>query len=185
MATKQAVDRLAILCALAAPPLTGCANGIPKGTLSYFLPKAQTTLTVTQTLTCNAAGDALFQVVTVNPSTVYSSDTSQPQKIIPSSISSAVSDADISFTFTDDGRLSGVNTATTGQGGAIVKSALAVAKVAGLVAAHTPRRPTRRTPASPLVFLLRNPRQTRRRLRSRSHTCAASSTTTHRLRTSS
>ncbi|WP_343626408.1 hypothetical protein [Roseateles puraquae] len=138
MATKQAVDRLAILCALAAPPLTGCANGIPKGTLSYFLPKAQTTLTVTQTLTCNAAGDALFQVVTVNPSTVYSSDTSQPQKIIPSSISSAVSDADISFTFTDDGRLSGVNTATTGQGGAIVKSALAVAKVAGLVAAHTP-----------------------------------------------
>ena len=66
MATKQAVDRLAILCALAAPPLTGCANGIPKGTLSYFLPKAQTTLTVTQTLTCNAAGDALFQVVTVN-----------------------------------------------------------------------------------------------------------------------
>lgn len=129
---------MSVLGAVAVTMLTGCANGIPKGTLSYYLPKAETTLTVTQTLTCNAAGDALLQVVTVNPSTAYSSDTSRAKTITPRSISSSVSDADVSFNFTDDGRLSGVNTSTTGQGGAIVKNALAVAKVAGLVAAHAP-----------------------------------------------
>ncbi len=138
MVMNNAVGGLSVLGVVAITMLTGCANGIPKGTLSYYLPKAETTLTVTQTLTCNAAGDALLQVVTVNPSTVYSSDTSRTKTITPRSISSSVSDADVSFTFTDDGRLSGVNTSTTGQGGAIVKNALAVAKVAGLVAAHVP-----------------------------------------------
>jgi len=138
MIRSKAVAGLPVLGAVAVVMLTGCANGVPQGTLSYYLPKAETTLTVTQTLTCNATGDTLLQVVTVTPSTLYSSDTSRRKTITPRNISSSVNDADISFSFTDDGRLSGVNTSTTGQGGAIVKSALAVAKVAGLVAAHTP-----------------------------------------------
>ncbi|MBS0353712.1 MAG: hypothetical protein JSR83_07390 [Proteobacteria bacterium] len=138
MFMNKAVGRLSVLGAVAVTMLNGCANNIPKGSLSYFLPKAETTLTVTQTLTCNATGDALLQVVTFNPSTVYSSDIHRYKTITPSSISSSVSDADVSFTFTDDGRLSGVNTSTTGQGGTIVKNALAVAKVAGLAPAHVP-----------------------------------------------
>jgi hypothetical protein len=138
MFVSKSLGGLSVLGAVAMTMLAGCANGIPKGALSYYLPKAETTLTVTQTLTCNAAGDALLQVVTVTPSTVYSSDTERAKTITPRSISSSVSDADVSFSFTDDGRLSGVNTTTTGQGSAILKNTLAVAKVAGLVAAHVP-----------------------------------------------
>lgn len=138
MFVNKSVGGLSVLGAVAMTMLAGCASSIPKGTLSYYLPKAETTLTVTQTLTCNAAEGALLQVVTVTPTTVYSSDTNRVKTITPRSISSSVSDADISFSFTDDGRLSGINTSTTGQGGAIVKNALAVAKVAGLVAAHKP-----------------------------------------------
>lgn len=135
MNTNKALSGGAVLCLMATLGLTGCANGIPKGTLSYYLPKAQTTLTVTQTLTCNTAGDGLVQVVSVNSSTTYSSDMDHPQTITPRDISSWVTDADISFSFTNDGRLSGVNTATTGQGGVIVKDVLAVAKAAGVTAA--------------------------------------------------
>lgn len=135
MNNRKALNGLPVLALIVTLALTGCANGIPKGTLSYYLPKAQTTLTVTQTLACNTAGDGLVQVVSVSPSTTYSSDTDHPQTITPHSISSRVTDADISFTFTNDGRLSGVNTATTGQGAAIVKDVLAVAKAAGATAA--------------------------------------------------
>jgi len=138
MIVNRAMSGSFVLGVVTVIMLTGCANGIPKGSQTYYLPKAETTLTVTQTLTCNTAGDRLLQVVTVTPSTIYSSDTSRTMKITPRNISSSVSDADISFTFTDDGRLSSVNTSTTGQGNAIVKSALAVAKVVGILAASVP-----------------------------------------------
>ncbi len=138
MVTKNVLSLLSILGAVTVVALSGCANGIPKGSLTYYLPKAETTLTVTQTLTCNATGDEVLQVVTVNPSTVYSSDTDHVVTITPRNISGTLNDADISFSFTDDGRLSGVNTSTTGQGSTVVKDVLAVVKAAGLTAAAAP-----------------------------------------------
>jgi hypothetical protein len=117
----------------------GCLGGCgttPKGTITYYFPKAETQFVITQTLSCNAAGDALHEVVTVTPTTVYSSDLLVPVgKFTPSSLDGTLSDTDVGFTFTDDGRLSGMNSTTTGQGGTVIKDILGVVKAAGVFAA--------------------------------------------------
>lgn len=113
--------------------LGGCAT--PKGSITYYLPKAETTLKVNQTLTCNAAGNALVQVGTGTPATSYTADIKAPVVISPRSLDGWLSNADVGFNFTNDGRLSSVNVETAGQAGEVAKGVLAVAKVAGVFAA--------------------------------------------------
>lgn len=124
---------LALLLAAITLALNGCAT--PEGKLTYYLPKAETVIKVTQTLTCNAKGDSLVQVVDVSSATAYSSDLAAPVEIRPKSMDGIVANADIAFAFTNDGRLSGVNVTTVGQGGEVVKDILAVAKAAAVFGA--------------------------------------------------
>lgn len=113
--------------------IAGC--GTPGGTISYYLPKAETTVKVVQTLACNGAKDQLTQVVSVSATTAYLSDVAaKAVEISPKSMDGIVANADIALAFTDDGRLSGINVTTVGQGGEIVKDVLAIAKAAGVVA---------------------------------------------------
>jgi hypothetical protein len=129
----------------------GCA-ATPKGTTSYYFPKAETQILITQTLSCNAKADTLHEVVTVTPTTVYSSDLSvAPAKFTPSNLDGTFSDTDTGFTFTDDGRLSGLNVTTTGQGGTILKDVLGVVKAAGLVATGGPAPPFDATAACKII----------------------------------
>lgn len=122
----------AVVFAIAAVGLSGCST--PAGNLTYYLPKAETVTKVTQTLACNAKGDTLVQVVTVSSATTYSSDFTAKVSITPRLVDGLLSNADIAFNFTNDGRLSGVNVKTIGQGGEVVKGILAVAKAAGVFA---------------------------------------------------
>lgn len=118
--------------------LSGCAS-TPKGSTSYYFPKAETQLIITQTLSCNARGDKLRELVTVTPTTAYTSDLSVPPAVFePRSIDGTIADASVALTFTDDGRLAGINTTTTGQGATIVKDIIGVAKAAGVAAAAGP-----------------------------------------------
>jgi hypothetical protein len=124
---------LSALPLIAALALSACST--PKGTITYYLPRAETALKVTQTLACNGAGDRLTQVVNVAATTAYSSDPAASAVIIePRKIDGWLANADIAFAFTDDGRLSGVNVTTVGQGGEVLKDAVAVAKTIAAVA---------------------------------------------------
>lgn len=116
--------------------LLSCAS-TPKGSLHYYFPKAQTQLSLTQTLSCTPDHKHLRQVITVAPTTVYSSDThAKVGELSPSALDSTFADADVSFSFTDDGRLSGVNFTSTGQGTNILKDVVTIAAAAGVVAAE-------------------------------------------------
>lgn len=108
--------------------LCGCSSP-PKGTFTYYLPKAETTVKVTQTIGCNAAGDRLVQVVTVTPTTTYQGDPTAPVTLSPSKSGSPLSNTDLTFELTSDGRLAGVNIATVGQAGEVIKDVLSVAKI--------------------------------------------------------
>src|SRR5258706_12583713 len=94
---RKVVPVLAIVC--------GCAH-TPKGAVSYYFPKATTQFLITQTLTCNSNGDRVFQALTVTPTTVYSSDFgATPGRLSPRSLDGYLTDTDLAFNFTDDGRL--------------------------------------------------------------------------------
>jgi hypothetical protein len=116
----------------------GCGS-MPAGRISYYFPKATTQLVITQTLACGTKGTALHQVVTVTPTTTYSSDLDVPKAVLePSKFGGTFADADVAITFTDDGRLSGINSTVTGQGSAVVKDFVSIAKAAGVFAAAAP-----------------------------------------------
>jgi hypothetical protein len=116
--------------------LAGCTS-TPAGRITYFFPKAITQLTVIQTLSCDAKLTTLHQVLTVTPTTSYVSDPSNHYEIEPNALGGGGADKDLTLQFTEDGRLTGVNFVTAGQGGAILKDVLAIAKIA-VALASTP-----------------------------------------------
>lgn len=106
--------------------LTSCAT-VPRVTFSYYPAKWNTIATVTQTVGCNEAKTRLVVANTPSITTTYSSDFNRPFQISIKDLDSAFADSDITMTFTDDGRLKSINQSTTGQGEAIVKSAVSLA----------------------------------------------------------
>lgn len=107
--------------------LAGCA-ATPDVTVSYFFPKAETQLHITQTLACPSDASAVLSTVTVTPTTTYSSDLEmKPGKFNFKSLSSSFANSDISLNLTEDGRLLGVNASSEGQGGTVIENAVAFA----------------------------------------------------------
>lgn len=116
------LNRLVILTAL----LSGCAS-IPDVTYKYYLTRWNSSVTVTQTLGCTAARDDVLVMHAFSVATAYSSDLDKPPLSIRiKDLERLSADADFTMTLTDDGRLRGINQSSTGQGEAIVKSAIAL-----------------------------------------------------------
>jgi hypothetical protein len=110
----------------------------------YYPPKAETTVTVTETIACNSNQELVF-VLSASPNTVYSGDYSQkPHDFSFKKVDGgSLSDSSLTFNLTEDGRLKSINATTTGEGEAVVKSAVTLATaIAGAVAGQT-------TPKSP------------------------------------
>lgn len=104
--------------------LAGCAT-IPDIDYRYFPAKASTEVSVTQTIDCSPDKSKVNFFYTPTVVTIYSSDRSkQPNVLRVKELRSAVSDADITFNWFDDGRLKSVNQSSTGQGENIVKAAM-------------------------------------------------------------
>lgn len=124
------------LCS-AALLVSSCAT-TPPMTVHYYLPRADLSLTVKKTLTCDSNA-TIMTVLSATHDVTYSAsspatDRDAVQQVQLGRLDGAFSDADLGFTFKNDGRLNGVNVATTGEGGQIVKSALAIAQpITGLV----------------------------------------------------
>jgi hypothetical protein len=102
--------------------LTVACASTPDMEVGYFLPKASTQFKAIETVTCDK-GNHLLGAVTGTISTTYSADSDQRRTVLLRRLDGPLSDTDVGFDFTDDGRLKGMNAETTGQGEAIVKAA--------------------------------------------------------------
>jgi hypothetical protein len=107
--------------------LTGCAE-LPNATITYYLPKSNTTITATQTIACDSAKNPSVTVM-LNAKPTYTADYSEAGKksIAIKSLDGALSDTDVTVSLTEDGRLKGINSSQTGQAEAVIKEAVTVA----------------------------------------------------------
>lgn len=106
--------------------LSGCAS-IPNVTYKYYPIKWNTTVTVIQTVGCNAAKTKLIALYAPLVTTSYSSNfEEQPFEFRVKELDRFFADVEMAMNFTDDGRLKSINQSSTGQGETIVKSAVAL-----------------------------------------------------------
>jgi hypothetical protein len=117
---RKAAGSLSLFLSLAACATTPDVNGV------YFLPKAQTDITVTQVMGCTAAKN-LIVTTSVVPATTYSANLSAPERLPYAKMSGFFADADATGVFANDGMLQSVNATTAGQASAIVKSVIGLA----------------------------------------------------------
>ena len=118
----------------------GACSSIPPAEIRYYPAIANTTVTLTQTLSCKksaAAQAILTRSETATVVTAYAADRdSDPQVVATGGFANSLADAEIKVDWYDDGRLKAVNQSSTGQGESIVKAAMSlVATVAGGAAA--------------------------------------------------
>lgn len=124
--------------------LAGCAS-TPDVTVVYYFPKATTQIAVVQTLGCSPKHDTGNRIVrsvsSVTVTTAYSADTdTEDGKLKQGAINYRHfdrhgTDTDTAVSFTADGRLSGINVASTGEGELILKSVVGFAGVFSTAAA--------------------------------------------------
>jgi hypothetical protein len=115
------------LLLLSGSVLSGCAS-MPAVTEDYYFPKASIKFTITQTIGCMPDNKQLISAVSVTaaPAAVADLD-GEIGHFHYRSDDNTVVDTDLVFKYTLDGRLSAVNSTSTGEAGTIVKSAVALA----------------------------------------------------------
>lgn len=155
--------------------LGACAS-LPEVTRTYYFPEAQQDIAVVQTLGCsfatkdadvyadgatpgknkppkkqNAAPKPLYStgpystaIATIT--TTYIANYDKPYTLDYSAFDGLFGDADIAVGLTDDGRLSSINAAGTGEGAAIIKAAVTVASVATLAKPFIEKQKNQPTP---------------------------------------
>lgn len=105
--------------------LGGCAH-LPKATIGYYLPTSDVSFKVIRTIACDAGGNPIIATA-VTPTVRHFADKTTAgafKKITLTDLNGDFSDADVKFDFYEDGRLSAVNATSTGQGEAILKTAI-------------------------------------------------------------
>ncbi len=106
--------------------LGGCAS-IPDATIQYWRPKADVTVSVTQVLGCSKDGTRLAYSNAVTAETKYSSWMAEkPLSFDLKCLDTCLGDADMTFGFTEDGRLVSVNSVQTGGGQKAIVAGVAV-----------------------------------------------------------
>lgn len=126
--------RAAPIALLLVPMLSSCAN-MPPVTTTYVFPEARTALVVTQTLGCDKAATRLVSASNVVATTTYIGDPTRTAQISYGNFGGFGKDADLSVSLTSDGRLSGINSTTNGQGSTVVSGIVSLATAAATVAA--------------------------------------------------
>ncbi len=132
------LKRIALQVLIVAPVLGGCAS-IPDVSVSYRPVKWALLVTVAHTITCNK--DSTLAIVergaTFTP--IYSAASADTRyEIRMKDLDRYYADADITVSLMDDGRLKSINQSTTGQGEAIVKSAIAAAATVTAIPSAAP-----------------------------------------------
>ena len=108
--------------------------------MEYYFPRAETKIVVTQTVTCTPDNKRVVTALGTVATPIYFSDRRDSETETPKGtiqynrFGGTLKDADIGPTFSTDGRLTGFNATTTGEGAAVVKSAVALATAAVVLA---------------------------------------------------
>lgn len=111
---------------LSSATLSGCAS-VPDVTIPYYLPAASTRIKVLQTIACNSSGTRIAFGHSVSLVTEYGPDTANVHWLRIKSLGGRGADTTAKIERTEDGRLSGINATTKGQGDKIVDAAIKVA----------------------------------------------------------
>ena len=120
------LTNLRIIRSLSLPLLlVGCAH-LPDATVQYYLPKTEVSFGVIRTVACDSNNYVLMADV-VTPTVSHVADRDAIKKVSLASMRGKFSDSDVKFEYYDDGRLQGFNGASTGQGEAILKTAITTA----------------------------------------------------------
>ena len=115
---------------------TGCAH-LPDATVSYYLAQSKVSFKVIRTVGCDPK-DNLVIANAVTPSVSHSADRSAANSIAFDKLKGTFSDSDVKFEFYEDGRIKSINASGTGQGEAILKTALSLtASLAAFEATRT------------------------------------------------
>lgn len=115
-----------------AASLAGCAS-TPDVQVSYFLPAAEATIKVVETVDCTKNNEpAIGRAPTMD--TRYFADVNRPQTFRMKALQRYGANADVTFEFYDDGRLKSLNASTVGKGEDVAKAAITVASAAALLA---------------------------------------------------
>jgi len=118
---------IALLCG-ASCVMTSCAR-TPDVTVNYYLPRADARLKVLETVSCNKQ-DEVVAAASGTLTTSYVADTTKIWPVHLKSLNGALADSGITFEFSDDGRLKGVNQSSTGKGEEVLKSAMTLLSAA-------------------------------------------------------
>lgn len=111
--------------------LGGCAH-LPNATIGYYLPTSDVSFKVIRTIACDAGGNPIIATA-VTPTVRYfanKADANAFKTVALTKLNGDFSDADVKFDFYEDGRLSAVNATSTGQGEAILKTAITLTATA-------------------------------------------------------
>lgn len=109
--------------------IAGCAH-VPDATLSYYLARSKVSFKVVRTVACDKLNVPIV-VNSVTPAVAHFADRSAlPQTIKTADFKNPFADTDVKVEFYSDGRLKGLNSTTTGQGEAILKSVISIAAAA-------------------------------------------------------
>jgi hypothetical protein len=136
--------------------VAGCAS-TPDVVYKYYPSQAQSTVTVTQTIDCTSDKTALIVVSTPALNTLYTANYRQPPSSVRvKDLAGAIADSDLSFNFFDDGRLKSVNASSTGQGEAVVKSAVSLITAVAAIGGGVPVGAPVKAPALPECTTVNN-----------------------------
>jgi hypothetical protein len=118
--------------------LAGCASN-PSATYQYHPPVLTVAVSATETVSCTADKTKPVYLVTTAVTPIYLSDPAQSWSFsIPHG---SLSDVDFTPSFTDDGRLSSINSTLTGNGGTILKDLISLGVAIAAAGGGEPTRP--------------------------------------------
>jgi hypothetical protein len=104
--------------------LAGCAT-LPDATVNYYLAQSNIRFKVIRTVACDANA-TLIIINAATPTVTHSADRSQLVPVRLVDMKGSLSDTDIKFDLYEDGRLKGINASSTGEGEAILKTAISI-----------------------------------------------------------
>lgn len=128
------------LCVVAVLAVTGCAH-LPDAKVTYYLAQSDVAFKVIRTVACDE-DNHLVIASAITPTVTHSAErtaASNKIEILLANLKGTFSDSDVKFEFYEDGRLRAFNASSTGQGEAILKTAVTLASAALTVQGGVPQ----------------------------------------------
>lgn len=125
---------------IAALLMSGCAS-TPKMSINYYLPTTSASFKIVRTIACDEADNPIVATA-VTPTVKHRADPALMRTVEVEKLKGSFSNTELKFEYYEDGRLSGINASSTGQGEAILKTAITLATAIVGLDGGSPTYPT-------------------------------------------